>query len=256
MDKASSAWTKLSPALRKAVASNAKKEAPFLLSPIKYVAGKFSKKAPKKITDSYTKHVSIPMEKADINLGGLAQRGLKKIRKKNTGNFFSDTKLVQGKKSGGTSTGNVEHRVPSLVAPIGKVSKVGLPLLGAMKLDEMVNGDKKMNSNTVKTADIHKAAEMLTNLNDQNKDLEKQARATKLLYKQAELGQIIFPKTHEEYQEKVAELLVKDLNVVEEAIKMASATEEYNTTCGTLSGGSPMINESARQNFERTIIEN
>lgn len=257
MDKASSAWSELSPILKRKITENARKEAPLALSPFKWLAGKFSKGAPEKINNAYAKYVTLAAEKADINLGGLAQKGLKKIHKKNTGNFFSNTRLFNHQSSAGTLTGNVEHRLPSLVAPVGKASKVALPMLGAMKVDEMINGDKRMNKqNTIKTADIHKAAEMLTTLNDRNKNLEKQARATKLLYKQAELGQVIFPKTHEEYQEKVAELLVKDLDVVEEAIKMASATEEYNTTYGSLSGNGPTANGSARQNFERVIIEN
>jgi hypothetical protein len=250
-------WREVSPAAKKLIQKNIREDAPFALAPVKYVAGKFSKKAPEKIVKSYTKHIGMPLQKLDTNLGSLAQRGTKKIFKKSKGKLFSDTTLLQTGKKTKELTGEVGHRLPSIMAPVSKTSKVVLPFMGAMKIDDMINGgNKEMNKPTIKTADLHKAAEMLETLQDQKTELEKQARATELLYKQAELGQIIFPKTQAEYTEKVAELLTKDLNVVEEAIKMASATEEYNTTYGALSGNTSGSNGNARQVFEQIIIEN
>lgn len=255
-------WSEVSPSAKKLIRKNIADDSPFVLAPVKYVAGKISKKAPKKISGAYADYVGVPLQKLDANLGSLAERTIKKIMPKYKGKMFRDTtNLKAGKLKtmvlGKGATGNYEHEMHSIMAPVSKTSKVVLPALGALKVDSMINGEKKkMNTGTIKTADLHKAAEMLSTMKDQKEDLEKQARATELLYKQAELGQIIFPKSHEEYQEKVAELLTKDLNVVEEAIKLASATEEYDTTYGALSGNTVPTNGNARQVFERTIIEN
>lgn len=106
-------------------------------------------------------------------------------------------------------------------------------------------------------ADLRKTAAMLTSLNGQNLQLMKEAKATELLYKQAELGQISLPKTYAELKEKVARLLSKDLNVVEEAIKMASSTEELSSF-GSLEAGSNSVgsnHNSAHQMFQQTIVD-
>jgi len=94
---------------------------------------------------------------------------------------------------------------------------------------------------------------MLEHLNERTAKMEKEAKATELLYKQAEMGQVRFPQTHAEYQEKIAELLSKDLNVVEEAIKMASSTEDSNTFGGLDNNEVKVL--SARDQFNASIVE-
>ncbi len=108
-----------------------------------------------------------------------------------------------------------------------------------------------MNKNKITEADLKKTAEMLIHLNTQNQNFEKQAKATELIYKQAEMGVCTFPKTFAAYQEKVAELLGKDLKVVEEAMKLASSSE--NDSLGgldnvTTPGSNP------REAFQRAIV--
>ena len=88
-------------------------------------------------------------------------------------------------------------------------------------------------------------------------DLGKKAEATRLLFKQVELGQIPAPRSYEECEEKVAALLDKDLSVIEEAVKLASAGSfnDIGTleppTLATSSGGI----QSHRNAFEQAIMQ-
>ncbi|RLA62733.1 MAG: hypothetical protein DRQ88_13305 [Epsilonproteobacteria bacterium] len=80
---------------------------------------------------------------------------------------------------------------------------------------------------------LRKTASLLTNISGQNQTFMKERRATELLYKQASIGKIVFPQTFEEYQEKVAELMGKDLDIIEEAIKLASEYTQENSLGAT-----------------------
>jgi len=71
-------------------------------------------------------------------------------------------------------------------------------------------------------------------LNKANKEHEKRARATQLIYKQAELGYVEVPRTYNELQQKVASLMNQDLTVVEKAIEITGG----EISLGTLEGGS------------------
>lgn len=231
-------------------------ETPFLLSPLTWGAKKLF--GEKKVNDAIWKYMQSPLVKADIALGDVARRATKKITG-GTGGLFLESKLLpMGKPNPKTGrTGRVEVDVPSIMAPITSVGKFTIPLLGIMKAEEMLKGDRKMNNNPVITkADLNKTAAMLESLKGQKNEYEKKAQATKLLFKQAELGHIIFPKTHNEFQEKVAELMQKDLKVVEEAIKMATASEELSNTFGSLNSDSnPSKGGNAQEAFQRSLME-
>jgi hypothetical protein len=235
--------------LPKAVQSGFKRivaeERPFMLAPFNWIAGKaFGKK---KVDEAYWKVMS-PIIKADTWLGSAAQKitptkGLKKL--------LWEHKVVLPTERG-AATG-VEYSVPALSAPIKKVGPLGIGMLGTMKAEELLKERKKMsNKPIIKEADLKKAAEMLTCLKGQNSKLKKEAKATELLYKQAEMGQIQFPKSYAEFQEKVAELSGKNLDVVEEAIKMASSAEA--DTLGGLDG--EPVKGDPRSMFARSILEN
>ena len=106
-------------------------------------------------------------------------------------------------------------------------------------------------------ADLEKAASMLLQQEKALKTFEKKAEATRLLFKQVELGQIPAPRSYEECEEKVAALLDKDLSVIEEAVKLASAGSfnDIGTleppTLATSSGGI----QSHRNAFEQAIMQ-
>ena len=229
-------------------------EKPFALAPLNWLAAKAF--GQKKVDRAYWKVLG-PLVKADTFLGSAAQKitpkKLKKVLWENKIVFPTGKNFKPSMKS---ATG-VEYSVPALSAPLKKAGPVGLAFLGTMKAEELLKGNKgnnNMNSAPiVKQADLQKAAEMLSHLKEQNDGLEKKARATELLYKQAELGQVKFPKSYAEYQEKVAELVGKDLNVVEEAIKMASSSEA--DTLGGLDNETS-VKADPRSMFARSVIEN
>lgn len=202
-------------------------EKPFFTAPLFGAGNKILGQG--KADDLYWKALK-PLIKADVFLGSAA----KKITPKGLQKALWENKVVfpttRGEKllSGGKSlpTG-VEYSVPSITSPIKKVGPVAMGILGTMKAEELLKEKNKMNNEKplIKAADLQKAAMMLSQLKNEKATLEKKAKATELLYKQAEMGQVQFPKTHSEYEEKVAELMSKNLDVVEEAIKMASSSE-------------------------------
>jgi hypothetical protein len=253
---------KLSPHIMRGIKQSLKGEVPFLAQPFVWGAKKLTGKG-KKIDDLIWKITQKPIVKADVALGEKAQKAIKKLTGKDT-KFFTEKKVLLGDpKTLGTlgakgTTGGVEYEIPSITAPVSKAGKFIFPTLGMLKAEEMIKGDKKMqNKSQITRADLQKTAAMLDNLKNQKNEYEKKAYATKLLYKQAELGQIVFPKTHGEYEEKVAELMHKNLNVVEEAIKMAAASEEFNNTFGSLNTGdsSAPRGGNAQEAFQRSLME-
>lgn len=253
---------KISPHILRGFKNTLKGEVPFFTQPFIYAAKKLTGKS-KKIDDLVWRFAQKPIVKADIAMGQKAHKAMKKITGKNS-KLFLEKKVLPGKKrtlgtlSAKGVTGGVEYEIPLITAPVSKAGKFIIPSLGMLKAEEMLKGDKKMqNKAQITRADLQKTAEMLDHLKDQKHEYEKKAYATKLLYKQAELGQIVFPKTHAEYEEKVAELMHKNLNVVEEAIKMAAASEEFNNTFGSLNTGdsSNPRGGSAQEAFQRSLME-
>lgn len=253
MKKQASGWTKLPGAVRKGIKKSLEGESPFVLAPFNWAAKKVL--GDKKVNQAYWKYFQKPIVKADVNLGTIAQKATKSVTGGKGGKLWSEKKILPtGRKRGlfkKTRTGGEEHHVPSVLAPASKTGKFVIPMLGAMKLEEILKGKKPMsNKPIVKEADLKKVAEMLNTLNDERNKFKKEAKATELIYKQAEMGQVKFPETFAEYQEKVAELLGKNLDVVEEAIKMASSSE--TDTLGGLDNTSNPGN--AQDAFQRAIL--
>lgn len=259
-----SGFSNLSKHVQSAIKKKITSEKPWLLSPFNAIAKKMV--GQKKVDDAYWKYFQKPIISADMAGGRLAQKGLDKLTGKK-GKLFKDKMLLQTEKpnkrsafsKADESTGNKEYEVHSLMAPANKAGKVVIPLLGTIKADEMIKKHRENKkgakmSNNITESDLQKTAAMLTHLKDTKNLLTKEAKATELLYKQAELGQVALPKTYGEYREKVAELLGKDLDVVEEAIKMASSTEEENSF-GGLDNNQVKVT-SARDSFNMAIMDN
>lgn len=253
MKKKAGGWSSLPKAVKAGVRKALSEETPLLLAPVnwalKHTIG------PKKVSDFYWKYLQKPITKADMFLGSAAQKGVQKASfGKLEGKLFESPMLLPMKRAKGRSTGRVEYQLPSVMAPAKKATGFLLPILGAMKAEELLKGTKNMSSKPkINEADLRKTAEVLLELKDQRDKLTKEAKATELLYKQAELGQIRFPATFADYQEKVAELLSKDLKIVEEAIKMASSNE--NESLGGLERDS-VVASDPRTAFQRSIIDN
>lgn len=209
----------------------------------------------KSFDQGYWDRVGKPLMKLDVNLGEKAKNLTSKVLGKDTASSLWDQKkLVQMAPEGalkGFETGMREVKVPSLFAPVQKASAIAIPIAGTMKVNEMISGKKDMDKNQVTQADLKKTAAMLRSLKDQKNFLEKKARATSILYKQAELGQLAFPRTIDEYEEKVAELISRDLNIVEEAIKLASPN--FSSLGSLVTDASPE-GSNPREIFQRSLL--
>ncbi len=223
-------------------------EVPFLLAPLNWGAKKIfgAKKVNKAVYENFQK----PLAALDIGTGQILQKGLGKITKRGK-HTFADKRVLQMKKAKGASSGGKEYYIPSGLAPVKKISAFALPTLGAMKAEELLKGKQTMDNRIIKEADLKKTAEMLDGLNKERNILKKEAKATELLYKQAELGQIKMPATFAEYQEKVAELLGKNLEVVEEAIKIASSSENELGGLDTQT----RVGSDPRTAFQQSILD-
>jgi len=252
MEKQGLGFKSLPSFVQKGFQTIVKNEKPFFAAPITWGLGKFLGK--KKVDDLYWKTMS-PLVKSDVFLGSVAQKATPKALRK----ALWENKIVfpveRSKDLAKSLPTGVEYSVPSITSPVKKVGPVLMGILGTMKAEELLKGKKNMSNNKplIKAADLQKAALMLSHLKNEKAILEKKAKATKLLYKQAEMGQIQFPKTHSEYEEKVAELMSKNLDVVEEAIKMASSAEP--DSIGGL-GKEANLTQSPHSIFAKSLIEN
>lgn len=250
MRKQAGGWSKLPSSVREGVKKALEGETPFMLAPINWAAKKLL--GEKKVNQAYWRYLQEPLIQADVNLGTMAQKATKAITRGHGGNFWTDSMLLPLKRQKGHSTGKSEYKLPSITAPVSKAGKLVLPILGAVKLEEMLKGKKmKGEQPVIKEADFKKVAEMLAFLKEERGSFKKEAKATELLYKQAELGLVKFPESFAEYREKVAELLGKDLNVVEEAIKMASSSE--GNALGGLEHSPKKVD--AQTAFQRAILD-
>ena len=206
----------------------------------------------KPMNEAYAKHIGDPVSKVDVNLGSKAHSFTKKHISGDVADaLFKEKQLHQIKSPSGAHTGKHEVEVPSVLAPIHKAGKFVVPMLGFAKAQELLEKRKMEKQGSITKADLQKTAAMLRSLKDQRNWLEKKARATSILFKQAELGQIEFPKTAAVYEEKIAELIGKDLNVVEEAIKMAAPN--FNSY-GSLVPDNTGIGTNPAETFKRSLM--
>ena len=95
-----------------------------------------------------------------------------------------------------------------------------------------------------------KVAHTMLHLHKQNKEHEKRAQATKLLYKQAELGFIELPRSFDEFQVKLASLMKEDLAVVEKAMEYTGGVMKL----GELDSTDTSRSQNATEAFQAAII--
>ena len=242
---------KLPAEVRRGLKKSLEDEVPFVTMPFNWAGKKiFGEKA---VKDFWYKKFQKPISNFDIGAGQILQKGIGKLTGGRGKNFMSVKKVLPTSGTKNLATGGKQYYIPSGLAPAAKVSAMAVPFLAASKVEDMLNKGKKMNANKNKdTVDLSKtAAAMLSSLNEERNQLKKEAKATELLYKQAELGQIKMPSTFAEYQEKVATLLGKDLNIMEEAIKIASSSENE---IGGLDN-SQLTNMNAEIAFQQAILD-
>lgn len=115
-----------------------------------------------------------------------------------------------------------------------------------------------MSTQKLTSDDLRKAASALHQLSEQAATYEKRAEAARLLFEQVERGFIPPPRSVQEFETKVASLLTKDLKVVAEAMKLATAPTG-GTGFGTLEegplSGSSSADSEATRNFQHALME-
>lgn len=128
-------------------------------------------------------------------------------------------------------------------------------------VDLTKNDTKPYNNSMAKSAHVEKyakqkvllekAASAMLKLSEVNKEHEKRAQATRLLFKKAELGLDVIPGDYVEMQEKIAELMDQDLLVYEKALDLQIGG---HTKLGELDDSDP-IASNATEEFQRAILD-
>lgn len=117
----------------------------------------------------------------------------------------------------------------SALGPLTKLRDVAEPIAIGVGLERGVHKLKEMSGrkheNGMDDFELRKeAASTMLRLHSENKGHTKRAHALRLLYKQAELGQIVLPQTFSELEEKLASLVTQDLIVFEKALELAGGS--------------------------------
>lgn len=175
-----------------------------------------------KVRDAAWKYVGKPSLTADIAAGSAIAKvpGLK-------GLFTISEKIPVGDK--GLYQEIKRH---SALAPLTKAKGIIAPIATAVALEKGIDKgvqyvkDKRQLDNMSKKAMeekdlLTKAASIMHSLHEDNKMHEKKAAAMQLLYKQAELGLADLPRSYNELQEKLGQLIKEDLSVYEKALDLA-----------------------------------
>lgn len=227
----------------------------FLLSIPGWLPGKAGNKWKKMVAEN----VSMPITKMDTALGELAGkvtgggdlfkikekvpvapsftgRQIKKVTKE-VADQAKKNKLAPVKEPANQLYKEVNRS--SITAPATKTMGVVVPFAGAYAIDEqlgkmMGNKNKQDQKKTAsanlvtmeKTAAVKLATELIrlkgetSKLAQANANHEKRAKAEELVYKQASMGLMAYPKSYQELQEKVASLENQDLDVLEKALQL------------------------------------
>ncbi len=101
--------------------------------------------------------------------------------------------------------------------------------------------------------DLRKIAHYIKELDIENQNLKKQSAATEFLFDQIGNGFIEIPKDKFEFKYKIAEYTDQNLEVLEEASKMASTNMHFNAL-GAIDNSNTNIHKSAESNFMQEII--
>ena len=144
----------------------------------------------------------------------------------------------------------------SALGPLVKLRGISEPILVGVGLEKGLHKVKELAGRThegeMGNADQdlrEKVASTMLRLHEENEGHKKRAHALRLLYKQAELGQVVLPQTLGELEEKLASLLTQDLVVFEKALELSGGAVKM----GELGLSDPR-SLNASQQFQATIL--
>lgn len=215
-----------------------------ILWPIKSLAEKVigGAKGMAKVRGGTWKYVSEPSLRADSALGRQLEKlpGGKHV-------FRVKEKIPWGK--------GLEKEVvrSSALAPLIKVRDIAEPILIGVGLEKGIKVLSRKPEQGPKMDDQHlreKAASVMLHLQEENKGHEKRGQALKLLFKKAELGYEVLPKTYSELETKLAALVTEDLVVLEKALELAGG----NVKLGELDAHDPKATVDSAEKFQAAIL--
>lgn len=86
---------------------------------------------------------------------------------------------------------------------------------------------------------------------EQNKEHEKRAQASRILFRQAELGMTTVPNSYGEFEQKIASLVNQNLDVLEKALELTAGNEKF----GELNTPDPYSFDAAAT-FQADVLDN
>ena len=216
-----------------------------LLWPIKSLAEKIigGPKGVAKIRGGTWKYVSAPALRADSAVGRQLEKlpGGKHL-------FRVKEKIPWGK--------GLEKEIvrSSALAPLMKARDIAEPILIGVGLEKGIKAlskKKDQGQGTMGDQQLReKAASVMLHLHEKNEGHEKRGQALKLLYKKAELGYEVLPKTFSELEIKLAALVTEDLVVLEKALELAGG----NVKLGELDIRDPRAHVDSAEKFQAAIL--
>lgn len=208
-----------------------------------------------KVDDALWKYVSKPALMADIGAGHV----LSKIPLVGKKLFRTTEKLPWGDKL------HKDVERASALAPLTKLRDVSEPFIIGYGLEKGLekvrdfrhtrgqNPMEKDASAEVGMADRQlreKVASAMLHLHSENKGHRKRAHATRLLYRQVEMGLSEMPRSFGEFEEKLATLINQDLVIVEKALELTGGTTKLGEVAARLD--SRTLNAS--EEFQAAIL--
>lgn len=148
--------------------------------------------------------------------------------------------LPTGRKMGGNST-LIEHRTHSATAPISKAVKAVTPLAASLWVTDKLSRKDETKMASDKDELLKQAATALDLAQHRND-------AVKLAFTMVEKGKARPFESFEEFEEKVAQIMQKDLRVFEEALAMDTGDVGLGKVAAA-NAGAPVIGTNPESDF-------
>ena len=145
----------------------------------------------------------------------------------------------------------IEHETHSVSAPVTKASKIVTPIAASLYLADKLNPEEEKMAQATETENHD---ELLKEAADALVYADRERQATKLAYRLVEKGKIPPFQSFAALQEKVAELVTRDLRVVSEAIDLDSPISDFGKVAAA---DAPVVGgDSAATSFYHRLADN
>lgn len=190
-------------------------------------------KGKEKINRALYERYHRPLKNIDEKAGALLAEitGAKKL--------FRQIDVLPTTRKIGNNEALINHVTHSLTAPITKASKVVTPIAASLWIADKLMGTDE---DEAKMASASEAFEnknvLLKEASDALEHAHRRMEAEKIAFTMVEKGKISPFSNYNDFHEKVASLLSKDLRVVEEALDMDSSLADFGKVAEERSTGS------------------